>query len=238
VWGFIFLDPEGDGLRTSSDPRLADVKVELRDASTGRTRYTTTSGSPHGYYIFQNAYSRGIVAHGTYELHILLPSAYEITTAYPLTLNINECRDYGYTNVGVRPRPTPTPTTTPTPTPTPTPATGSISGFVWEDLNRDGTMQPTESGIPGVTVELTSISARPRGTGSTSTVTDNNGYYRFANVPPGTYLLSLRHLSGYFPTTQTQVEVSLGANTTVNANFGLYPLPYRYRAYLSLVLRR
>ncbi len=120
---------------------------------------------------------------------------------------------------------TPTPTATPTwtPTPTPTPSTGIVEGYVWADENADGERQEGEPGIPDVTLRL------GRQTGLLSladweTTTDATGFYRFTDIPPGTYVLSVILPGAVYPTTATVVQVKAEANTVTHVDFGLYRL--------------
>ncbi len=84
---------------------------------------------------------------------------------------------------------------TPTPTPTPTPSTGSgsISGTLYNDMNRNMSKDSGEAGIAGVTVKLHggtffSWNWNKRGTTGIRTVTtDANGNYSFASLPDGIY---------------------------------------------------
>ncbi len=110
---------------------------------------------------------------------------------------------------------------TPTPTATPTPSTGVVQGFVWQDENMDGHRQEGEKGLPGVTVRLREQSSIQRLL-AWETNTDDTGFYRFANIPPGVYILSIDHQIGFYPTTETIIEVKAEANTVVEADFGLY----------------
>jgi uncharacterized repeat protein (TIGR01451 family) len=68
---------------------------------------------------------------------------------------------------------------------------GSISGTVWMDKNGNGQIDPDEPGIPGVTVTLNN---------GTTRVTDQNGDYRFDNLPDGTYSVTETDLPGYTST--------------------------------------
>src|SRR5712691_13057060 len=64
--------------------------------------------------------------------------------------------------------------------------------------------------LPGVTVTLTS----PEALGQFSTVTDGNGFFRVANLPPGTYDIKAE-LSG-FQTMIRQETVRLNAVVDVS----------------------
>ncbi len=95
----------------------------------------------------------------------------------------------------------------------------SIGNRVWFDTNENGTINPGEPGIAGVTVELR-VDTNNNGTfepltdllvttpGVTATdVTDVNGYYLFSNLLPGTYFVYIPPsefagvLAGYESTT-------------------------------------
>ena len=68
----------------------------------------------------------------------------------------------------------------------------SISGIVWIDANNDRQQQkdtagnPLEPGIPGVIVRLTGT-ARDGSTLNLQAMTDDDGAYRFTDLPAGTY---------------------------------------------------
>ncbi|MEO8269650.1 MAG: SdrD B-like domain-containing protein, partial [Aureliella sp.] len=66
---------------------------------------------------------------------------------------------------------------------------GSISGFAYLDLNRDGTRDAGDAPLPNVAIAL---SGTETGTGivvTRQTTTDATGAYTFGNVLPGTYQL-------------------------------------------------
>ena len=65
------------------------------------------------------------------------------------------------------------------------PMNGSIAGRVWLDRNNDGVISVGENGIAGVTVRLTGTDAQ--GNPVVAEVrTDENGYYLFDGLAPGT----------------------------------------------------
>ena len=66
-------------------------------------------------------------------------------------------------------------------------APSSIGDFIWEDLDRDGVVDPGESGIAGIVVNLLDAAGNVVAT----TTTDASGNYLFDDLLPGTYTVSL-----------------------------------------------
>ncbi len=86
----------------------------------------------------------------------------------------------------------------------------SISDYVWEDLNGNGIQDDGQTGVANVTVELYIC-------GSTSpvstTTTDGNGWYEFADLTPGNYKLKFVLPTGYVFTGQNQ-----GGDDTIDSD--------------------
>ena len=80
----------------------------------------------------------------------------------------------------------------------------SVGNFVWNDLDRDGIQDVGEPGIAGVTLTITKADGSPvtdiYGNAVTTTTTDANGHYLFANLPPGSYKVTVTNPAGYIPT--------------------------------------
>lgn len=74
---------------------------------------------------------------------------------------------------------------------------GSISNFVWEDLNANGLQDFNELGLNGVEVSLVEI-RRDEIIEIGTKITDENGFYIFDNLKPGVYRLTFTLPSGYF----------------------------------------
>jgi hypothetical protein len=65
------------------------------------------------------------------------------------------------------------------------PYTATISGYVYNDVDSNGVLDPHEGGLPGRLVEV-------NGPDNRGSVTDEQGRYAFENLPAGTYVVSLR----------------------------------------------
>ncbi len=94
-------------------------------------------------------------------------------------------------------------------------AGGLITGSVYIDANSDGTRDANEIGVPGLVVDLS-------GTDSTdapadrSTITDDNGFYAFDELYPGTYEISKRQSTA---TIDAEDSSSVSGATTGNNRF-------------------
>jgi hypothetical protein len=89
--------------------------------------------------------------------------------------------------------------------------TGSIEGTITD---------PNGAVVPGVEVTVTSSSAAGRsettvGFRRTAT-TDNNGFYRIQQIPPGFYTVTTSATSGFGVATANNIEVVLGKATPLN----------------------
>ena len=73
----------------------------------------------------------------------------------------------------------------------------SISNFVWSDTNNNGIQDPTELGVPGVTVTLYQCSNNS--VVGVPIVTGPNGQYLFSGLTPGNYYVGFSNLpAGFF----------------------------------------
>ena len=160
VSGTVFRDDDRDGTPQAGEPGVPGVTVELRDGNGVVVRTTTTA--PDGSYSFTN------VPPGQYTVVEQQPPAYGSSTAnvIPVDLRAGSVAgaDFGDT-------------------------LGSLSGTVFADTNGNGTRDPGEAGIPGVTLTLAGTDLAGNAVTLTTT-TDANGNYTFANVPAGTYSLT------------------------------------------------
>ena len=134
----VFYDADGNGVPGFGEG-LAGITVQLLDA-TGTTLLATDFTDAQGRYLF------ACVEPGTYVVRVLLGTVEN--TVDPdgpapgngesiLSLGVGESdfdQDFGYR--------------------APLAGSGSLGNLIWEDRNADGTRDPGESGIDGVTVDL------------------------------------------------------------------------------------
>ena len=66
-------------------------------------------------------------------------------------------------------------------------ATCTLGNFIWLDSDRDGQQDASEKGIANVRVDLTNTATNV----TSSTTTDANGLYLFADLPAGTYRVAV-----------------------------------------------
>jgi hypothetical protein len=86
-----------------------------------------------------------------------------------------------------------------------------IYGRVFHDMDSDGTIDPGETGIPGVEVRLAGQSR--------NVVTDNFGLFYFP-LPAGDYTVQEVDPPGYTSTTANLVSVTVVSGQTQVVNFG------------------
>jgi hypothetical protein len=67
----------------------------------------------------------------------------------------------------------------------------TLQGTLFEDYDNDGIQDQGEPGIPGATLYLTS-QARRSLTQEWTIQTDQQGFYRFTNIPTGSYQLGFK----------------------------------------------
>jgi len=102
---------------------------------------------------------------------------------------------------------------------------GEIGGAKWEDLDGDGVWDGDEDGLQGWRIYLDLNGSGAWDADEPYRMTDGNGDYVFANLPPGTYTVAEELLSGWeqtFPGSPTYSHtVPLGSGETIgNIRFG------------------
>ena len=192
---FVWIDTDNDGIQDADELGLEGVTVNLKDED-GNVIATTTTDE-NGAYLFTG------LAPGTYSVQFVLPADYEWTV---LNAGGDEATDSdadpamngmteqvtlvaGESNLdldaGLNLLP------------------ASLGDFVWFDANGDGVQNNGEAGVQGVTVNLKDEDGNVIAT----TTTDDDGFYSFTDLEPGTYSVQFVLIDGF---------VFTGANAGAN----------------------
>jgi hypothetical protein len=104
-------------------------------------------------------------------------------------------------------------------------SSGVVRGVIWHDANRDGVRQPWETPLSGVAVILEGVRIE---------ITDENGRFRFIDVAPGSYNLSVELPVGLSASPGT-VVVGEGRGVAVGIPAVQPGAPAEARIYLPLI---
>jgi uncharacterized repeat protein (TIGR01451 family) len=197
----VWFDTDGDGTQDPGEPGIAgvDVTVTYSGPDGSPVSITVTTGAD-GSYLVDN------LPAGTYTVTVTPPAGLDptydldgIATGNTTTVELGAGEDrtdvdFGYTG------------------------SGSIGDVVWFDTDADGTQDPGEPGIPGVTVTLTYTG--PDGSTITLiTTTGPDGSYLFDNLPAGSYTVTVTPPAGLDPTYDLD-GIATGNTTTVELGEG------------------
>ena len=217
VGDYVWYDQNANGLQEANEAGVTGVKVTLFETTNSRPIATTTTNSL-GLYLFN-----GLPAGNYYVIFDLstLPVGYVPTTA---NVGGNDAID---SDAAV--------------TTGQTAATGAIAApgsnltldmgiipagnvrvgdRVWQDQDQDGRQDEAEPGVPGVTVYLHSQSQSDScaDTPLGSSITNQYGYYLFANLAPGNYFVcfDLDSLPGGYQVTAADTEADDALDSDAN----------------------
>jgi len=178
--GYVWADPQGDGVKSATDIAIGGVTVELYDANGQLLKSAQTNST--GFYEFTE------LAPGTYRVKEVQPAGYyqggqlvgtvggavlgaDSLGQIVLAANANGQR-YDFYEV----------------------LPASLGGRVWADPQGDCVLGPNDIPLSGVTVELLDANDQL----VTTTTTNAFGEYLFTNLAPGTYNVRETQPTGYY----------------------------------------
>jgi serine-aspartate repeat-containing protein C/D/E len=180
IAGLVWADRDGDCLYDQGESPIAGVTIKLLDAQGNVVATKLTD--PEGKYQFND------LAPGTYSVKEIQPSGYfdgdemigshgGVNTGNDLLASIvlksgDNAINYNFCEM----------------------LPVSIAGRVLADTNGNCQLDPGESGIAGVTIQL----LNEQGSVVATKLTDNQGRYKFENLPPGVYSVRELQPAGYF----------------------------------------
>ena len=200
VAGTVFNDTNSSGSPDLGEPGIGGVTVQLVNPSTGAVVATTTTAGD-GSYTFMG------VTPGSYTVKETDPSGYVSTSPNTVSITVPAGGAAGAQFGDVQ--------------------SSTLSGVVFNDLNDNGTSNPGEPGIGGVTIQLINPST---GAVVATTTTAGDGTYTLNGLPPGSYTVQETDPSGFTSSTPNAVSITLIAGNGTTANFGdLAPAPTQTR---------
>lgn len=181
--GYVFSDDNNDGSKQAGETGIANAIITLTGTDDlGQAVSLTALTDASGFYKFDN------LRPGTYSLSETQPANYldgkDAVGSQGGTLGNDKITGIGLTagtnginnNFGEI-------------------KAGSLSGYVYQDVNNDGVKQAGESGIGGVTVRL--VGTDDQGDVTLLTTTAADGSYSFTNLRPGTYTIAEEQPANY-----------------------------------------
>jgi fimbrial isopeptide formation D2 family protein/uncharacterized repeat protein (TIGR01451 family) len=205
--GRVYRDDNNDGIPDAGEPGIGGVTITLTgtdDLSNTVTLTATTTVT--GYYRFDN------LRPGTYTVSETQPAAYNdgidrVGTAGGDLINDQvsnimlgagvDAVNYDFGERGT-----------------------FVSGIVWIDTDRDGTLDGGENGrLGGVTVTLSGTDLLGNSVLLTTTTTIT-GFYIFDNLPAGNYVIEQTQPTGYGSSTPNTLSVNVPLTGLTDQNFG------------------
>ena len=206
ISGMVHVDMNGDCIYEPGEPLLAGVTIQLLDSSNKVIATTTTD--QNGEYKFSN-----LAPFASYTVHEVQPAGYfEFGDTVGSAGGTLQGLD---TIVGA----TPGSGQNATDYDFCVQAPATIAGMVHVDMNGDCIYEPGEPLLAGVTIQLLNSNNQVVAT----TVTDQNGEYKFSGLQPGVYSVHEVQPAGYFEFGDSVGSAGgslQGLDTIVNATLG------------------
>ncbi len=204
IGNYVWNDLDQDGVQDATEVGVAGVTVTLFDNAGNPIASTVTDA--YGKYLFTD------LPDGTYSVGFTLPANYVFSPSLTPGDNSNNTNSDASTTTGKTGSFVlgggESDLTVDAGIYQPQPITASLGNYVWNDVDKDGIQDATETGVAGVTVTLYNNTGVAVGT----TLTDANGHYQFTDLTPGTYSVGFTLPPTYVFTTQDATSATSNAN--------------------------
>ncbi len=203
ISGTVFNDLDGDGVKDSNEIGVGNITIynDANNNSKLDAGEITTVTSSTGAYMLAN------LAAGSYKIREILQSGWSQTTPannYGWTISLASNQQLTGKNFGTKESGVTPPLTS-----------GSISGFVFNDNNKNGAFDAGDVRTSGKTVFLDANNNGKLDSGEKSVVSDANGNWSFGGLSAGTYHVRRAFPSGYtYSTTLIDLTLNAGDNDT------------------------
>jgi uncharacterized protein (DUF2141 family) len=194
----VFNDLNANNVQDPGEPGIGNVPLNVIDGN-GNVVGTTTTNS-NGNYSFPN------LSPGQYRVAVTTPpTGFSPTLTQPNLITLNPGQNFDQADFGFNQQ---------------AQGTGTIGDFVFSDTNGNSVADPGEPGIPNLNLVLRDAN----GNVITTTQTDENGIYRFIDVPVGSYTVAVSNPPANFTPTLQPGSVNLVANQNIDTvDFGFRP---------------
>lgn len=169
VCGIVFHDINSDGVKQPSEPGIKDVLIELFETPSNTFVASVMTGV-NGEYCFS------YLIPGTYKIKETDPPGYISTTPNEILVTLNQGDQIYNKNFGDK-----------------LVEKSSISGLVWNDLNKNGIRETGEPRISNIIVKLYDCSNN----WIKEVLTNSNGEYKFDTLIAGSYQVLVELPGGY-----------------------------------------
>ena len=221
ISGFVYFDPNNNGgTKEPGDSPVPGQTVQLLDAA-GVTVLGTTTTDASGFYVFSSATVAALVP-GTYRVRYNNPPA-GVNVGTTSVGTINGVATGAATAAGVAPALVSAIVVGAGQQSInnnfPLVSTAAIGGKVYDDIDLSATFSGGDAAISGVTMTLTGTDSFGNAVTRTTT-TNGSGDYNFANLPPGSYVVTQTQPAGFSSVANTPGAVTNGTAGAIGASGG------------------
>jgi hypothetical protein len=203
ISGTVFNDSDGDGMFDINESGMSGrlVFVDFDNDGFFDFEEPVASTDEQGFYEFVEAEP------GTYRIRLIVPSGFTPTTPAAQLVTIASGGSQLDVDFGIN-----------------TPG-GTVTGFVFNDINRNRKFGRFEQALAGRTVYLDLNNNNVLDANEASSVTDTDGIYRLTGIVPGRYILRQVVPADSIATTpRFGFVINARTGRTLVANFGTAPL--------------